>query len=168
MTTAQASATMTTHRIDFVDENDAWRLLLGLIKHIANTRGTDTNKHLNKVRARDREEWHLGLACNGFSQQRLTGTWLSYHQHTARNTATELLEATRVSQELDKLLNVFFGLVHTCDISEGCRNLVFAKELCFALPKTHGATTATATALHLAHKEHEHRENQQNREAGDQ
>ena len=159
---------MTTDRIDFVDENDAWRLLLGLIKHIANTRGTDTHKHLNKVRARDREKWHLGLACNGFGQQRLTGTGLSHHQHTARNTATELLEATRVSQKLDKLLNVFFGLVHTRYISKGRRNLVFAKEFCFALPKTHGATTATATTLHLAHKEHEHCENQKNREAGDQ
>ena len=150
---------MTTDRIDFVDENDAGRLLLRLIKHIANTRGTDTHEHLNKVRAGDREKWHLGLACNGFSQQRLTGTGLSYHQHTTRNTTTELLETTRVSQKLNKLLNVLFGLVHTRDISKGCRNLVFAEKFCLTLPKTHGATTATATALHLAHKEHEDSEN---------
>ena len=46
--------------------------------------------------------------------------------------------------------------------------MIFPEEFCLALPKTHGATTATTTALHLAHKEHEHRKNQQNREAGDQ
>ncbi|MFP3355192.1 tyrosine-type recombinase/integrase, partial [Pseudoalteromonas sp. SIMBA_153] len=38
------------------------------------------------------------LARNGLGQQGLTGTGRAYHQHTARDTATQALELARIAQ----------------------------------------------------------------------
>ena len=48
---AQACATLTAHGIDFVDEDDAGRVFLGVFKHVAHSRGTHTHKHFHEVRA---------------------------------------------------------------------------------------------------------------------
>ena len=39
----------TAYGVDFVDENDAGRLLLGLTEQVADTAGSHTDEHLNKV-----------------------------------------------------------------------------------------------------------------------
>jgi len=41
MTAAQARATMTADRVDFVDEDDAGRVFLGLLEHVTHTRCAD-------------------------------------------------------------------------------------------------------------------------------
>src|SRR5207302_10936466 len=56
---------------------------------------------LDEVRARDREERHLGLASNGAREQRLAGAGIADHQHTARDAPAELLELGRVAQEIE-------------------------------------------------------------------
>ena len=43
--------TITANRIDLVDKDNAWRMLFSLLKHVTNTRRTDTNKHFNEIRA---------------------------------------------------------------------------------------------------------------------
>jgi hypothetical protein len=58
----ETGTTMATDRIEFVDEYDAGCLLLGLVEHVAHTRCADTDEHLDKVRAGDREERHFRLA----------------------------------------------------------------------------------------------------------
>ena len=57
---------MTADGIDFVNKYDTGRLLLCLVKHIANTRGTDTYEHFDKVRTRYGEERNFGLTGYGF------------------------------------------------------------------------------------------------------
>ena len=42
-------AASTPDGIDFVDEDDAWRLCLCLFKKVAHTAGTDADKHLHEV-----------------------------------------------------------------------------------------------------------------------
>ena len=73
--TTVASATCTTNRIDLIDKHDARCVLFGLFKHVAHTRCTHANEHLNKVRTGNGEEWNTSLACNGTGQKRFTCTW---------------------------------------------------------------------------------------------
>jgi hypothetical protein len=65
VTAAEAGAAMTADRVDLVDEDDAGRVLLGLLEHVAHARGADADEHLDEVRTGDREERHLGLAGDG-------------------------------------------------------------------------------------------------------
>src|SRR3546814_9181606 len=70
---AEARAPMPTHRVDLVDEDDARRGLLGLFEHVAHTRRTDTDEHLDEVRARNGEEGHARLTRDRAREQRLAG-----------------------------------------------------------------------------------------------
>ena len=47
---AKTSTTMPSNRVNFVNEDDTWRIFLALFKHIADTAGTNTNKHFNEIR----------------------------------------------------------------------------------------------------------------------
>ena len=59
--------------IDFVDEDDAGSILLGLIEHIADAACADTDEHLYKVRAGDCEEWNVRLARDSARKKCFTG-----------------------------------------------------------------------------------------------
>ena len=50
MTTTKSSTTLTTNRIDLVNEYNTRCLLLRLLKHIAHAGRADPNKHLYEVR----------------------------------------------------------------------------------------------------------------------
>src|SRR2546423_3730620 len=60
--TADAVAAMAADRVNFVDENNAGRRFLSLLKHIADATGADADKHLDEIGAADREKWDVGLA----------------------------------------------------------------------------------------------------------
>ena len=49
-------------RVELVDEDDARRLLLRLLKQVAHARRADADEHLDEVRAGEREERHVRLA----------------------------------------------------------------------------------------------------------
>ena len=51
MTATETRATLATNRINLINENDARCLLLSLFEHVAHTRGTNTNKHFDEIRA---------------------------------------------------------------------------------------------------------------------
>ncbi|MNF48606.1 hypothetical protein D3C84_298560 [compost metagenome] len=125
VTTTQPGATMSTDGVDLVDEDDAGRVFLGLLEHVANAGRTHTDEHLDEVGAGNGEEGHLGFACNGLGQQGLTGTGRANHQHAARDTATQTLELARIAQELHQFADLFLGLVATGDVSEGGLDLIF-------------------------------------------
>ena len=91
VTTAEPGTAMSTDRIDLVDEDDARRLLLGLLEHVAHARGADADEHLDEIGTGNREERHFGLAGNRLGEQGLAGTGRTDHQHAARNLAAELL-----------------------------------------------------------------------------
>ncbi len=50
MAAAQAGAAMPAHRIDFIDEDDAGGVLLGLLEHVAHARGADADEHFHEIR----------------------------------------------------------------------------------------------------------------------
>ena len=49
MPSSHAGTTVTADRIDFINENDAWRALFPLQKQVAHPAGTNTDKHLHKI-----------------------------------------------------------------------------------------------------------------------
>ena len=116
---AEAGAAMAADRVDFVDEDDAGRVLLGLLEHVAHAAGADADEHLDEVGARNGEERHIGFARDRARDQRLAGAGRADQQHAARNLAAEPLEFAGIAQELDDLLQVLLGLVDAGDVLEG-------------------------------------------------
>src|SRR6476469_9799711 len=59
---SDAMAAMTTDRFNFVDENNAGRRFLSLLKHVANPARTRPDKHLHEIGTPDPEETHINLS----------------------------------------------------------------------------------------------------------
>jgi hypothetical protein len=51
VTAAQPGAAVAPDRVDLVHEDDAGRVLLGLLEEVANARGADADEHLDEVGA---------------------------------------------------------------------------------------------------------------------
>src|SRR5690242_7156337 len=98
---------MATDSIDFIDEDNARRMLLRLFEHIAHARSADADEHFDEVRTRDREERNLRFTRDRACKQRLTGTRRTDHQYAARNFAAQALKLTRILQEFDDLDDFF-------------------------------------------------------------
>ena len=141
---------MATHRVDFVDEHDARRVFLGLLKHVAHTACTHTHKHLNEVRAGDGEEGHARFARNGARQKGFTGTGRAHKQCAFGDFAAQTGEFLRIAQELYDLFELFLGFINASDIIKGHAALLFGEHLGFGFAKAHCA--AFATALHAVHE----------------
>ena len=73
VTSAETSASVPTHCVDFVDEHNRRGSSFCLRKQVADSAGTDTHKHLDEVRTRDGEERYVRFPGNGPGKQRLAG-----------------------------------------------------------------------------------------------
>src|SRR5690606_40204872 len=70
---------ISTDSVDFVDEDDARRVLLGLLEHVAHAARADADEHFDEVRPRDREERHIGFAGDGAGEDRKSTRLNSSH-----------------------------------------------------------------------------------------
>src|SRR6516162_1022534 len=122
MSAAHAVATVTAYCINFIDENDARRGFLSLLKHVTHTRGTHADEHLYEIRAADGKERHVSFTRDGACQQGLTSAGRADHQHALGNTATEFLKFFRITQELDQFLHFVLGFLYAGDVAK--RDLV--------------------------------------------
>ena len=116
---AEPRAAMATDGVDLVDEDDARRVLLGLLEHVTDAAGADANEHFHEIRSRDREEGNARLAGDGLGRQRLAGARRADEQHAARDLPAEALELLRVAQEFHDLLQILLGLLDAGDVREG-------------------------------------------------
>src|SRR5271170_5789193 len=105
MSAADATEARPADGIDFVDEKQAGRVLFALFEHVAHTAGADADEHLDKIRAADAEERHVGFAGDGFRKQCLARSWRADHQHALRDASAETLKFLGVLEELDDLLD---------------------------------------------------------------
>ena len=96
---AQACAAVASNRVDFVDEDDAGRILLALLKQIAHAACAHAHKHLHEVRTGDGEERNIGLAGHSARQQRLARSRRPDQQHALGNPSAQLLELLRLAQD---------------------------------------------------------------------
>src|SRR3954447_2196952 len=101
---------MAADRVDFVDEDDAGRILLALFEEVADAACADADEHLDEVRTRDREERHAGFTRDRAGEQGLAGSGRSDQKHAFGDASAQLLELLRLAQELDNLLQLFLGL----------------------------------------------------------
>ena len=109
---AEAGAAMAADGVDLVHEDDAGRVLLGLLEEVAHAGGADADEHLDEVRAGDREERHARLTRDGAGEQRLAGAGRPVEQHALRDPGAERLELLRVLEELLDLVQLLDRLVH--------------------------------------------------------
>src|SRR5262249_42093576 len=149
---AEACATVTTHCVDLVDEDDGRRVLLRLVEQVANAARADTDEHLDEVRTRDGVERHARPTPNRASEQRLTGTGRAVQQNTLGDACTHGLELGRLLEEVLDLLKLFDGLVAAGDIVEGDLRALLRDELRPRLAELHDLVAA---ALHAGEHEPE-------------
>ena len=111
-------STMTTHSVYLVHEHDARRVSLGLVEQVPNTAGSDSNEHLNELRAGYVEERDSCLSGNSAGHQRLSCPRRADQQHTLGYLRSKSQEPLRILEELDDLLELFLGLLHAGDVRE--------------------------------------------------
>src|SRR5205085_3557959 len=126
---AETGAPVTADGIDFINENDAGRVLLRLLEHVAHARGADADEHLDKVGARDGEERHIRFTGDRAREQRLSSPRWANEKHAARNAAAEALEFSGIAQELDDLLQILLGLINARDVFERDAAMRFGQKL---------------------------------------
>ena len=85
--TAHAGTTMAADSVDFVDEDDARRVLLGGFEHVTHARCAHAHEHFDKIRTRNTKKRHLGFTRNRACQQGFAGAGRAHHQHATRNLA---------------------------------------------------------------------------------
>ena len=162
---AEAGAAMAADRVDFVDEDDAGRVLLRLLEHVAHAARADADEHLDEVGAGNREERHVGFTGDGARDQRLAGAGRADQQHAARNLAAQPLEFSGIAQEFDDLLQILLGLVDARDVLEGDAAVRLGEKLCARLAE---AERLAAGALHLPRQEYPHADQRDERQPREQ
>src|ERR1051325_9112418 len=155
--TAKSGSTMASDGVDFVDEDDARRVLLALLEQVTNAACADSYEHLNEIRPGDREERHAGLAGNRAGQKPFAGSRRANEKHAFGDASAQFLEFLRLAEKLDDLLLLLLGLFDAGDALK-CHLLLLGRvQAGTALTKAKGFV---ASALHLAHHEEPKRNEQ--------
>jgi hypothetical protein len=89
---SQAGAPLPAYSVDLVHEDDAGAVLLGLLEEVAHAAGSDTDKHLDEVRAGDGEEGHTGLPGDCAGEEGLACPWRPDEERAFGYASPELLE----------------------------------------------------------------------------
>src|SRR5215472_12382540 len=109
---------MTADRIDFIDEDDARRVLLALLEEVADAGRSYADEHLDEIGSANREEGHVRFAGNGAREQRLARSGRAHQQDALGNAPAEFLEFLRLLEELDNLLELFLRFIDAGDVFE--------------------------------------------------
>src|SRR5699024_3585543 len=91
-------------------------------------------------------------------EQRFTGSGGAHEQNAFGDTSSKSGEFFRFTQEVDDLLEFFFGFLYASDIVEGDAVLVFVQQACFGFTEAH---RLAAARLQLTHKEEEKQDDKQ-------
>ena len=109
--------TFGSDRVNLVDKDDGGRILLRLLEGFAEVTLTFTSHLTHNLRTIDQEEECASFVRDRTCHERLTGTWRSIHEDTARRLDTNGLEELRVTQwQLNELSNLGYLFAATTDI----------------------------------------------------
>ena len=145
--TKAAAIALLADGIDLIDKNDARGLFLGLLKQVTHLSSAATDKHLNKLRARNAKERNTGLAGHSLGKQGLTGTRRADKKSTARQLGADLLVALRLLQKVDDLLKGFLGLFLASNVLKGHAHILGSDNASTGLAQSAAAKT-TAAKVH--------------------
>ena len=123
--------------VELVDEDDAGRLGLGLLEHVADAGGADAHEHLDEIGAGQAEERHARLAGDRLGQQRLAGARRPDQQHALGNPPAEDLVFFGRAEEIDHLAQLVDGLVDAGHVVEGDAEVLLGVELAAAAAEGH-------------------------------
>ncbi len=163
MTAADACTTLASHCIDFIDEDDAWCVLLGILEQVTYTGCTDPDEHFYEVGTTDGEERHACFSGHRFCNQCLTCTRRADEQHTFRDLRTDAVETAWILQEVHHFDEFLLFFICARNILEADLLLALIIELRFALAEVHYAAATATAALRLTHQEQEEEEDQEQR-----
>ena len=149
---AETCAALTAYSIDLIDKDDGGHCLFGFFKQVTHAGGTNTDVHLDEVRAGNRVERHASLTGAGTSQQGLTGTRRADEQHAVRDARTQRVEFVGRFQELNDFLQLGLFLIGTGHIGKSCLALVLLLILDLGAAHIHDAAACSA-AVHR-HEQH--------------
>ena len=113
-----AGNTLSADGIDFIDEDDARRLFLGLLEEVTDLGGPHADEHFNKFRTAHGEERNIRLTGDSLRKHRLAGSRRTYQQNALRHRGTDLLVGTWIMQVLDDFLQRFLRLIFARNIRE--------------------------------------------------
>ena len=133
VSSAETCSTVSAYRVYLVNEHQARRVTLGLLKQVSDPGRPHTDEHLDELTSTDREERHPGLSRYGLGQQSLARSRRAYEEHTPWNTSTKGLEFLGSPKELHYFLNLLFGLLCPGDIGECNIGSVVETQSCLAL-----------------------------------
>ena len=85
---AETCASLSADGVDLVDKDNAGRVLLRLVKEVADTRRTYADEHLYKIRTRNREERYACLARDCAREKGFTCSGRAYEQYALGNAGT--------------------------------------------------------------------------------
>src|SRR5450756_1269359 len=146
---ADACAAMAPHGVDFVDEHNAWSILLRLCEQVPDAACAHADKHLDELRTRHVEERHFGLAGDCASKQRLSTARRSNQQCALGNLGTHYRKLLGVLEVVDQLARLFLGLIQAGNILKRHARAIVHEQLGLALAKPdHLVVLATLHALH--------------------
>ena len=158
MTAAEPCSTQPAHCVDLVDEDDARRMLLALLKEISHTRGSDPDEHFDEVRPADAEERNPCFSRDGLGQQRFSRAGWAHDQNALGDPTAQLLKPAGILEEFDDLHDLFFRLVDSGDVGKRDFFSLFGQQPGPTLPERERLVPAD---LHLPHQE-EPQANKQN------
>ena len=108
-------------RVELVDEDDRRRVLARLVEQLADPRRAEAGEHLDERRGALRVEARARLVRDRLRGQRLAGAGRAVEEDPLRHARAEPLEALRVAQEVDDLLELLLRLVEPGDLLPGDR-----------------------------------------------
>ena len=162
MAAAETAAALAADRVNLVDEHDGRGNLLGLVKQVTHARGADADIELDKIRARDGQKLHAGLARDRAGHERLAGTRRADEQHTLWNACAHRGIVLRTLEEVHDLRQFLFFLFRAGNI--GKRDLL---EVLLAGARVRLAELADArrtAAARFVHEQVPHADEQHDRD----
>ena len=106
-------ATGLANGVQFVDKNDARRLLLRLLEQVPYPSRAYAHKHFHKIGTAQAEEGHGSFAGHRSGQQRFSRPGWSYQQYSLGYAAAEAGVLLRVAQKINYFLQFLFRLIRT-------------------------------------------------------
>ena len=120
---AHSAGSLLTDSVNLVNEDDCWGFLSRRLKHIAHSRGTHTDEHLDKLRSTRCQEWDTCLSSHSLGKQRLATARGSAKQGTSGYSGAKCLVFLWMLQEVDKLNDFLLGIFIASHIFEPDVNL---------------------------------------------
>ncbi len=119
MSAAKAGTAMTSNRINFINKYYTGCIFFALGKHVTNTGGTNSDKHLNEIGSGNTEKRNIGFSCYCLCKQRFTCTRSPYKQNTGGNTTSKCGKFTGIFQKVDYLFEFCFSFINSRNIGKG-------------------------------------------------